>query len=455
MLIDCAAIGSAYVVADVSAFEGESMQESQVIATVRGMEILDSRGNPTVSVNMSDGMFTVSAAVPSGASTGKHEALELRDGGKRFGGKGVLKAVQNVNGAIAGAISGFSPLRQTDIDRKMIALDGTPNKASLGANAILGVSMAATRLAAAQKHTELFSYFSGITGNKPLLPVPLLNVINGGVHAGGDLSVQEFLIVPAGFHSLREALTAAAEVYQSLKSELKSKHGASSTNVGDEGGFAPPFKTTIEALGAIRDAIEGAGYLAGKEIFLAIDAASSEFYRDGSYFLDGKRLSVGELTDFYLSIARDFQLISIEDPFDEESFDDFASLTRLAGKKLQIIGDDIYVTNTARIRKGIELKSSNAVLIKLNQIGTVTETLESTKMTMDAGMAAVVSHRSGETTDTFIADMSVGLANGQIKTGAPARGERVAKYNRLLEIEENHPEIPFPGLSAFRRELAE
>lgn len=429
------------------------MQEGQKIVNVRASEILDSRGNPTVSVNMSDGVFTVNAAVPSGASTGKHEALELRDGGKRFGGKGVGKAVKNVNGAIAAAITGLSPLGQADLDRKMIELDGTPNKSSLGANAILGVSMAATRLAAAQNHMELFSYFSGMTGVKPLLPVPLLNVINGGVHAGGDLSIQEFLIVPAGFHSLREALTAAAEVYQSLKTELKARHGASSTNVGDEGGFAPPFKTTTEALGAIRDAIDGAGYLPGKEIFLAIDAASSEFYRDGSYQLDGKSLSAGELTDYYLSIARDFQLISIEDPFDEESFDDFAGFTRLAGKRLQIIGDDLYVTNPARIRKGIGLKSSNAVLIKLNQIGTVTETLESTRLTRDAGMAAVVSHRSGETTDTFIADMSVGLANGQIKTGAPARGERVAKYNRLLEIEEKHPEIPFPGLTAFHREL--
>ncbi len=429
------------------------MAGSKEITSVNAFQILDSRGNPTVSVKMSDGVHVVESSVPSGASTGKHEALELRDGGKRFGGKGVMKAVGHVNTLIAEKVTGLPAAEQSKIDRSMIVLDGTQNKSSIGANAMLGVSMAAARLAAAQKGVELFSHFSIISGRKPLLPVPLLNVINGGVHAGGELAVQEFLIVPAGFKTFNDALTAAAEVYQALKSELKSKHGPASINVGDEGGFAPPFKTTAEALGAIADAVSGAGYAPGKEVFLAIDAASSEFYKGGKYLLDGRQLQPGELADYYRSLADDFPLISVEDPFDEESFDDFALFTKASGRRLQIIGDDLFVTNPERIRKGIEMKCSNAVLIKLNQIGTVTETLESTKMTMDAGMSAVVSHRSGETTDTFIADMAVGLANGQIKTGAPARGERVAKYNRLLEIELMHPEIEYAGISAFRREL--
>lgn len=430
---------------------GDSMQGGEKIVTVRGMQILDSRGNPTVSVSMSDGKHTVRSAVPSGASTGKHEALELRDGGKAYGGKGVSKAVGNVNVAIADALRGMDPGDQSAIDRKMIAIDGTPNKSSLGANAILGVSMAACRLAAAQRGEELFSHFSSMVDRKPLLPVPLLNIINGGVHAGGDLAVQEFLIVPAGFKSFGEALRAASEVYHTLRSELKTRYGPFSTNVGDEGGFAPPIKTTPDALGAITDAISGTGYAPGKEIHLAIDAASSEFFMDDTYSLDGKKFTAGELSDYYQSLSRDYPLISIEDPFDEESYDDFTALTRSIGNRVQIIGDDIYVTNPERIAKGIKAKSSNAVLIKLNQIGSVTETVESTLMTIGAGLNAVVSHRSGETTDSFIADMAVGLASGQIKTGATARGERVAKYNRLLEIESLHPEIAYAGNSVFSR----
>lgn len=427
------------------------MEGGEKIATVKGMQILDSRGNPTVSVRMSDGIHTVKSAVPSGASTGKHEALELRDGGKPFGGKGVTKAVGNINGAIAQALKGMNPVDQSTIDRKMIDLDGTPNKSSLGANAILGVSMAASRLAAAQKGVELFELFSSSVKRKPLLPVPLLNIINGGVHAGGDLAVQEFLIVPAGFKSFAEALQAASEVYHSLRSELKSRYGSNAINVGDEGGFAPPIKTTPEALGAISDAITAAGYSPGKEIHLAIDAASSEFFKDNSYTLDGRKFSPAELTDYYESLSRDYPLISIEDPFDEESFEDFAHLTKAVGNRVQIIGDDIYVTNPERIARGIREKSSNAVLIKLNQIGSVTETVQSSLMSMDAGLNAVVSHRSGETTDSFIADMAVGLASGQIKTGATARGERVVKYNRLLEIESMYPEIGFAGNSSFAR----
>ncbi len=429
------------------------MQGRGIIAEVKGLQILDSRGNPTVRVFMSDGVSTVSASVPSGASTGKHEALELRDGGSMYGGKGVMKAVSNVNTRIAEKLKGMDSADQKGIDEAMIALDGTPNKSNLGANAVLGASMAAARLAAISAGKELYAHFAGSPGRNPILPVPLLNIINGGVHAGGDLAVQEFLIVPAGLPTFSEALRAAAEIYQTLKGRLKSKYPPSATNVGDEGGFAPPMKSTAEALSAIHEAVSAAGYSPGKEVFMAIDAAASEFYRDGSYALDGRRFSAGELSDYYMELANSFPLISIEDPFDEESFADFASFTARTGGKVQVIGDDIYVTNVARISRGIEMKSSNAVLIKLNQIGSVTETLESSLLTMGSGMSAVVSHRSGETTDTFIADMAVGLGNGQIKTGAPARGERAAKYNRLLEIEQREPGIKFAGISSFRREL--
>lgn len=429
------------------------MQESSKIVSVNGLQILDSRGNPTVSATISDGARSATAAVPSGASTGKHEALELRDGGKSYAGKGVGRAINNVKTEIAKALTGLDPSDQAAVDGAMIKLDGTQNKSRLGANAILGVSMACTRLASMERGIDLFSYFSGKYGREPQLPVPLMNIINGGVHAGGDLAVQEFLIVPAGFKTFSDALRAAAEIYQSLKTELKSRYGPIATNVGDEGGFAPPIKTTAEALGAIADAIGTAGYTLGRDLFLAIDAASSEFYRDGAYFLDGRKFSPGELLDFYKSLAKDYHLISIEDPFDEESFEDFAALTRVVGSSVQIIGDDLYVTNPSRIRKGIDMKASNAVLIKLNQIGSVTETVESSLMTMEAGLSTVVSHRSGETTDTFIADMAVGLSAGQIKTGAPARGERVVKYNRLLEIESLHPDLVYAGISSFRREL--
>lgn len=417
------------------------------------MQILDSRGNPTISVTMSDGSNTIAAAVPSGASTGKYEAVELRDGGKKFGGKGVSKAVANVNGPIAKSISGHLPANQEEIDRLMMSADGTPNKSKLGANAILGASMAATRLASIQRGEELFNYFSAALNARPLLPVPLLNIINGGVHAGGYLAVQEFLVVPSGFNSFGDAIAAAAEVYQHLKSELKAKYGPTSINVGDEGGFAPPFRTTSEALSAITDAVVATGYTPGKEIFLAIDAAASEFYKDGLYSIDGKRMSSGELSDHYRSLLSSFRLISLEDPFDEESFEDFSSFTKKVGDGVQIIGDDLYVTNPVRIRRGIEMKSSNAVLIKLNQIGTVTETLESLRLTSSAGFNAVVSHRSGETPDTFIADMAVGAGTGQIKTGAPARGERVAKYNRLLEIENSHPDIRYSGFAPYKKLL--
>jgi len=425
------------------------MLEEKPIASIEAMQIFDSRGNPTVAVSMSDGVRVATASVPSGASTGTHEALELRDGGKAFRGKGVMKAVENVNRQIAYRLTGMQPSEQKAIDEYMISLDGTRNKSSLGANAILGVSMAAARLAAMQSGMPLFEYFSSLSGRKPSLPVPLLNIINGGVHAGGELSVQEFLIVPAGFSSFSEAFRCATETYQALKGELRKRFGAPSTNVGDEGGFVPPVSRTDEALLLISRAIEEAGYTAGKEVWLAIDAAASEFYHDGVYSIDGKKMSSGELEDHYAALLSSFKIISVEDPFEQESFDSFSSFTRRFGSRVQVIGDDLYVTNAERISKGIEMKASNAVLIKLNQIGTVSETLKSMLLTLSSGMAPVVSHRSGETTDSFIADMAVGTGAGQIKTGAPARGERLAKYNRLLEIELHHPALRFAGRGIF------
>lgn len=421
------------------------------LTSVRADQILDSRGNPTVETWVSGGPGEFRAQVPSGASTGKHEALELRDGGREFGGKGVLRAVSNVNGAIWETICGkeFSGLRE--IDSAMIMRDGTPNKSALGANAILGVSMASARLISSENGSELFQFLSSFSGRDPVMPVPLLNIINGGVHAGGELAVQEFQIVPSGFVKFSDALRCASEIYQHLKTHLKKKFGPLAVNIGDEGGFAPPVSRTAEALDAITVAISEAGYSPGREVYLAIDAAASEFYRNGKYRMDGMELEPAELSDHYISLASKYPLVSIEDPFDEEAFDDFAAFRAAAGKRLQVIGDDLYATNASRIRLGIEKKSTSAVLIKLNQIGTVSETVDSTLLAMGAGMNTVVSHRSGETADDFIADLAVGTGTGQIKTGAPARGERVVKYNRLLEIERKHPEIGFAGHSVFSR----
>jgi len=421
------------------------------VKDLEARQILDSRGNPTVQVFASGVTDRCVASVPSGASTGKHEALELRDAGRQFGGKGVTKAVGNVNGPIASALTGRSFGSIAECDRRMIELDGTANKSKLGANAILGVSMALSRLLSKSNGLELYKFLSETAATKPAIPVPLLNIINGGVHAGGELAVQEFLIVPAGFSRFSEALRAASEIYQQLKSHLKKKYGPFATNIGDEGGFVPPVGKTAEAVEAILESIGEAGYAAGSEIHIAIDAAASEFYKNGMYSIDGEKLDPPELIDYYQSLISKFPIASIEDPFDEEAFDEFAELNRKIGSKIQIIGDDLYVTNTGRIRTGIEKKSTNAVLIKLNQIGTVSETIESAQLTMNSGMNAVVSHRSGETPDDFIADLATGLGTGQIKTGAPARGERVAKYNRLLEIEMMHPEIPFSSVSFFRK----
>lgn len=417
------------------------------IKSIKAIQILDSRGNPTVAVCVSDGERTACASVPSGASTGSHEALELRDGGKAFRGKGVMKAVEHVNSRIAGALAGMD-VDFRAADRKMIELDGTPNKSSLGANAILGVSMAIARLQAVEEGVELFQFLERISGSKASLPVPLLNIINGGVHAGGELKIQEFLIVPSGFKKFSDALRAADETYQVLKDRLRKDHGPASINLGDEGGFAPPFSSSDQALGEIIAAIEEAGYAAGSEIHCAIDAASTEFYQNGTYTLDGRKMSPAELADYYQELASKFRLISVEDPFYEDGFQDFASFTSRVGRHLQVIGDDLYVTSIGRIRKGIEMGATNAALIKLNQVGSVSETIDAVRTAREGKMRNVVSHRSGETIDSFIADMAVGLGTGQIKAGAPARGERVAKYNRLLEIESSHS-LPFRGMDAF------
>ena len=407
------------------------------ITDVKARQVLDSRGNPTVEVDVwtqdgSKGRGTV----PSGASTGIHEALELRDGDvKRFHGKGVLKAVSNVNNRIRSRVIGKDARAQREIDGLMIALDGTPNKKRLGANAILGVSMAVAKVAASSQGKPAYRYLRDLPSYK--LPVPMMNVINGGKHAGNRLAVQEFQIEPVGASSCSEAIRIGDEVYQSLSSVLKAKYGPSAINVGDEGGYAPPLEMTSDALEAILQAISNAGY-DESTVHIGIDAASSTFYnkKDSTYRLDGKTLSSGELEDYYENLVRKYPIRTLEDPFDEDDFDHFVQITRKLGNRIKIIGDDLYVTNPERIKIGIRKKATNAILIKLNQIGTVTETLDSIKMSREAGMDIVVSHRSGETEDTFISHLATSQESLFIKTGAPARGERTAKYNELLRIEE-------------------
>jgi enolase len=405
------------------------------ITDVKARQVLDSRGNPTVEVDVwtqdgSKGRGTV----PSGASTGIHEALELRDGDmKRFHGKGVLKAVSNVNNRIRSRVIGKDARAQREIDELMIALDGTPNKKRLGANAILGVSMAVARVAASSQGKPAYKYLRDLPSYK--LPVPMMNVINGGKHAGNKLAVQEFQIEPVGASSCSEAIRIGDEVYQSLNSVLKANYGPSAINVGDEGGYAPPLEMTSDALEAILQAISDAGY-DESTVHIGIDAASSSFYnkKDSTYHVDGKKLSGGELEDYYEDLVRKYPIRTLEDPFDEDDFDHFVQITRKLG--IRIIGDDLYVTNPERIERGIQKKATNAILIKLNQIGTVTETLDAIKMSTGAGMEIVVSHRSGETEDTFISHLATSQESLFIKTGAPARGERTAKYNELLRIEE-------------------
>jgi enolase len=406
------------------------------ITDVYAREILDSRGNPTVEVEvyLEDGTIAT-AAVPSGASTGMFEAVELRDGDKsRYQGKGVLKAVENVNDIIGPAIIGYDATEQVAIDKLMIELDGTPNKGKLGANAILGVSMAVARAAAQSLDLPLFQYLGGTNAKE--LPVPMMNIMNGGAHADNNVDIQEFMIMPVGAESFAQALRMCAEIYHTLKNVLKKKGLA--TGVGDEGGFAPNLGSNEEALQVIVEAVKEAGYEPGKDIKLAIDAASSEFYKDGKYVLagEGKEKTAAEMVEFYAALVEKYPIISIEDGLAEEDWEGWKLLTDKLGKKVQLVGDDLFVTNTERLSKGIKNDTANAILIKVNQIGTLTETFDAIEMAKRAGYTAVVSHRSGETEDTTIADIAVAVNAGQIKTGAPARSERVAKYNQLLRIED-------------------
>ena len=398
------------------------------IKKVSAREIIDSRGNPTVEATVFTEKGSGWAAAPSGASRGAHEAWELRDGGERYMGKGVLKAVKNVNKVIGPALEGMDVANQEGIDKKMIELDGTKNKSKLGGNAIVAVSMAVARAAADAEGKELYEHFGG-----KLLPVPMLNIVNGGQHAGNELAIQEFMVIPVGAPSFSEGLRYASEVYHTLREKLKGRYGSSAINVGDEGGFAPPMKESREALDIIVKAVEEAGY--GKEIVLGVDCAASGFYKDEEYHIDGKRLSAGELLDYYAGLLGKYPLESIEDPFQEEDFSSFAEFTGKFGGNVQVVADDLTVSNPERLKECIERNAANALLLKINQVGTVTEAMEAKGMAEKAGMRVVVSHRSGETEDPFIADFAVGTEAGQIKAGAPARGERTAKYNRLLAIE--------------------
>src|SRR3989338_4665688 len=434
------------------------------IKAIQAREVLDSRGNPTVEVDVKvefkTGSGVFRAIVPSGASTGIHEALELRDGEKRFLGKGVLKAVENVNTAIAKNVVGMNPEKQKEIDELMLKLDGTENKSKLGANAILGVSMAVTRAGAASKNMPLYQYVNSLfaqknekknnsknkknadKNNKFILPLPFMNVINGGKHAGNSLAIQEYMIAPVGARSFKEAMQMGCEVYHTLKEIIKTKYGKNAVNVGDEGGFAPPLSNVEEPLKLVQSAIDKLGY--GKQIRIALDCAASEFYDEKQlvYKVDGKELSSERLIDLYTDFTERYNLVSIEDPFDQEDFASYAELTKSVGRNskngnnVQIVGDDLLVTNVKRIKKAISVKACNALLLKVNQIGTITESLAAAKLSMDNKWNVMVSHRSGETEDIFIADLAVGLGCGEIKSGAPCRGERLAKYNQLLRIEE-------------------
>ncbi|HEY5620319.1 MAG TPA: phosphopyruvate hydratase [Candidatus Bathyarchaeia archaeon] len=407
-----------------------------LVEKVQAKEILDSRGNPTVQVDVHTKSGFGRFSVPSGASKGRLEALELRDGDQdRFLGLGVLKAVDNVNRILGPAVVGMDTRNQEKIDAKLLKMDGTKNKSRLGSNALLGVSLAAVRAAADTAKLPLHQMMS--KSRRPLLPLPLMNILNGGKHAGNNLSFQEFMILPAGFRSFGEALRCGSEIYHTLGQELRERYGKSSVNVGDEGGFAPPIGQVREALEMVESAVEEAGYSTGREAVLGIDAASGSSYdgRARKYSVDGRKMEAAELFDSYLDLCKAFPLRSIEDPFNDKDFANFARLTKRVGSKVQIIGDDLFVTNSARVEKGISLGSANALLVKVNQAGTLTETVDAVEKARKAGYGLVMSHRSGETEDTTIADLAVGLATGQIKTGAPARGERTAKYNRLLEIE--------------------
>lgn len=421
-----------------------------LIDAIHAREILDSRGNPTVEVEvlLSDGQIG-RAAVPSGASTGEHEAVELRDGDKgRYLGKGVQKAVDAVIDEISPALIGFDATDQRSIDQAMIDLDGTPNKGKLGANAILGVSLAVANAAAASADLPLYKYLGG--PNAHVLPVPLMNILNGGSHADSDVDIQEFMIAPIGAETFSEGLRWGVEVYHNLKAVLQEK--GLSTGLGDEGGFAPNLPSNRAALDLIQEAIKNAGYTPGTDIALALDVASSEFYKEGAYQFEGKALSATEMSAYYAELVADYPLVSIEDPLDENDWEGWKTLTDTIGEKVQLVGDDLFVTNPVRLQQGIETATANSLLVKVNQIGSLTETLDAVSLAQRSGYTTITSHRSGETEDTTIADIAVATNAGQIKTGAPARSERVAKYNQLLRIEEELDDAArYAGRSAFPR----
>jgi enolase len=423
------------------------------VATIEGIvarEILDSRGNPTVEVEVGLDDGTVArAAVPSGASTGAFEAIELRDGDKdRYGGKGVEKAVANIEDRIVDQLIGYEASEQRLIDQKMLDIDGTESKSELGANAILGVSLAVAKAAASSAELSLFRYLGG--PNAHLLPVPMMNILNGGAHADSNVDVQEFMVAPIGAPSFREALRSGAEVYQALKSVLKKKGLA--TGLGDEGGFAPDLPTNSTALDLIAEAVEKAGYRLGTDIVFALDVAATEFCENGTYTFEGAAKSADEMTAYYHKLIDDYPIVSIEDPLSEDDWSGWAGMTASIGDRIQIVGDDLFVTNPQRIARGIAEQSANAVLVKVNQIGSLTETFEAVDLAHRAGFKCMMSHRSGETEDTTIADLAVAMGCGQIKTGAPARSDRVAKYNQLLRIEEELADAArYAGTSAFPR----
>ena len=420
-----------------------------LIKSITAREILDSRGNPTVEVEVRlDDKSMARAAVPSGASTGAFEAAELRDGGKRYLGKGVEGAVKNIVEKIAPVVLGLNALDQKVIDEKMIALDGSKNKSNLGANAILGVSLAVARAAAASTGQSLFKYLG--KAEAKTLPVPMMNILNGGAHADTNVDIQEFMVAPIGASTFKESLRWGAEIYHSLKSVLKSKGLA--TSIGDEGGFAPDLASNRAALDLILQAIELAGFKAGSDIGLAMDVAATEFFENGKYKFEGKELTTEQMITYYRELVAAYPLLSIEDPLDEDDWDGWANLTAQLGDKIQIVGDDLFVTNPERLQRGIESKSANALLVKVNQIGTLSETIAAVTLAHNNNFKSMMSHRSGETEDTTIADLAVALNCGQIKTGAPARSERVAKYNQLLRIEEELATAAvYAGRTAFPR----
>jgi enolase len=420
------------------------------ITQVHARQVLDSRGNPTVEVEVALASGASGrAAVPSGASTGEFEAVELRDGGSAWAGKGVSGAVSNVNGEIASAVAGVDAEDQAGLDHRMIELDGTPNKARLGANAILGVSLASAKAAAAEEGMTLWRYLGGEAAH--VLPVPMMNLLNGGAHADNKVDFQEFMVVPVGFSSFGEGLRAGVEVYHALKKTLAGRGLA--TAVGDEGGFAPDLESNEAALAALVEGIEAAGYKPGEEVAIALDPATSEVFSGGAYVLEheGRSLSSDEMADYWADMSSRYPVVSIEDGMDENDWDGWKALTDRIGSSVQLVGDDLFVTNPERLQQGISRGVANSILVKVNQIGTLTETLEAVRIAREAGYTAVMSHRSGETEDTTIADLAVATGCGQIKTGAPSRSDRVAKYNQLLRIEEAlGPDATYPGRSAFR-----